>query len=341
MRLEGVSTTAFDSRRPASEIPTRNVDSRTIEPMSDLSLFDITGKSALVTGGAMGLGRACAIALAMGGANVAIVDVNEKMGLNTSAALRALGVEAFFVRCDVSNKEQVEEMTRTVVERFGHLDIGINNAGFGIPPGGSETLVQSEWDRVLGVNLTGVFLCAQTQAQQMIRQSPTEGKIINIASMYGTIAGGNCAYNSAKAGTIQLTRSLASEWGRFNINVNCISPSWTMTPGMINTPPEVRARMREVTPLGHVQRPEDIYGAVLYLASKASNYVTGHNLIVDGGHTLNTWLTPLERCVPPRITPDQETVEAVKDLRSMGISADIDAVPGQRSELRGANEHER
>ena len=160
--------------------------------MSDLSLFDITERNALVTGGAMGLGRACAHALAMGGANVAIVDVNEEMGRKTATAIEAQGVKSVFVHCDVSDKLQVQDMTAAVVERFGGLDIGVNNAGFGIMPGGSETLEQSEWDRVLGVNLNGVFLCAQAQVQQMMLQSPAGGKIINTASMYGLIAGGNC-----------------------------------------------------------------------------------------------------------------------------------------------------
>ena len=285
--------------------------------MSNLSLFDLTGKCALVTGGAMGLGRACANALAMAGANVAIVDMNEKVGVKTAAAIKAQGVDSFFIPCDVSDKEQVQRMTAAVVKRFGRLDIGVNNAGFGIAVGGAETLELSQWDRVVAVNLTGVFLCAQAQAQQMSRQSPVEGKIINTASMYGTVAGGNCSYNAAKAGVIHLTRTLACEWGRFNINVNCISPSWVLTPGMISTPPEVRARMREVTPMGHVERPEDIQGAVIYLASKASNFVTGHDLIVDGGHTLNTWLEPLQRQIPPRVSPEEEVRETLKDMEAM------------------------
>jgi NAD(P)-dependent dehydrogenase (short-subunit alcohol dehydrogenase family) len=271
--------------------------------MSNLSLFDITGRSALVTGGAMGLGRACAEALAMGGANVAIVDVNEEEGQKTAVAIKEkMGVESFFVRCDVSRKDQVQVMTAAIVERFGRIDIGVNNAGFGIPAGNSETLEQAEWDRVLGVNLTGVFFCAQAQAQCMMRRGSSGGKIINTASMYGVIAGGNCSYNAAKAGVIHLTKSLAAEWGRFNINVNCISPSWVMTNAMADiTPPQLRRRMREVTPMGYLQRPEDLHGAVLFLGSSASDFVTGHNLIVDGGHTVNTWLTPIERQVPPRV----------------------------------------
>jgi NAD(P)-dependent dehydrogenase (short-subunit alcohol dehydrogenase family) len=130
--------------------------------------------------------------------------------------------------------------------------------------------------------------------------------------MYGIIAGGNCSYNASKAGVIHLTKSLAADWGQFNINVNCISPGWVMTPGMMRTPPEARARMREVIPMGHLQRPEDIQGAVLFLASKASNFVTGHNLIVDGGHTINTWLRPLRRSVPPRVDITQEDADTLE-----------------------------
>jgi NAD(P)-dependent dehydrogenase (short-subunit alcohol dehydrogenase family) len=290
--------------------------------MAGLSLFDLSGKSALVTGAAMGLGRACATALAMAGANVAVADRNATIGEKTAAALRATGVDAFFVDCDVADKAQIVRMTDAVVERFGRLDIAVNNVGYGLPEGGSETLDLDAWNRVMAVNLTGVFLGAQAQARQMIRQSPAGGKIINTASMYGIIAGGNCAYNTSKAGVIHLTRSLAAEWGRYNINVNCLSPSWVITPGMIDTSPEVRRQIREVTPMGHVQRPEDLYGPILFLASAASDYVTGHNLVVDGGHTLNTWFkpfTPLERTLDPRVAPSAEIAQVLEDLKALGM----------------------
>ena len=207
-------------------------------------------------------------------------------------------------------------MTETVAKRFGQLDIAVNNAGFGIL-GKAESLARSEWDRVVGVNLTGVFLCAQAQAQHMICKPSSEGKIINIASIYGVVAGGNCAYNAAKSGVIHLTKSLAAEWGRYNINVNCISPGWMLTPGNpFDT--ALRARMREIIPMGHVQRPEDLHGAVLFFSSKASDFITGHNLVVDGGHTLNTWLLPLERELPPRVGPDEEDLEAREDWSLIG-----------------------
>jgi NAD(P)-dependent dehydrogenase (short-subunit alcohol dehydrogenase family) len=293
--------------------------------MADLSLFDLTGKKALVTGGAVGIGRGYATALAMAGADVAIVDIDLQTAEKTCAAIQAMGRDSMAVRCDVTNKEQVQDMTAQVVERFGHLDIGVNNAGIAIL-GGDEELEQAAWDKVIAVNLTGVYLCAQAQAQQMIRQTPTEGKIINTASMSARIANCNASYDASKAGIVHMTRTLAAEWGRFNINVNCISPSYIMTPMHASTPTVVRERIRELTPLGHVERPEDLYGAVIFLASAASNYVTGHDLLVDGGHTLNAWLTPLSREIPPRVSPEEEVVQMKYDLEAMGVPFDTDGI---------------
>jgi len=289
--------------------------------MADLSMFDLTGKKALVTGSAVGIGRACALALAQAGADVAIVDIDSKTGPKTVREIEALGRDSLFVTCDVTRKAQVQEMVKAVVGRFGRLDIGVNNAGIAIL-GADEELDQTAWDKVIAVNLTGVFLCAQAEAQQMIRQKPTEGKIINTASMSATIANCNASYDASKAGIVHMTRTLAAEWGRYNINVNCISPSYVLTPMHASTPLVVRQRIRDLTPLGHVERPEDLYGAVVFLASAASNYVTGHDLMVDGGHTLNAWLTPLSRAVPPRVSPQEEVVQMKHDLDALGIKYD-------------------
>ena len=293
--------------------------------MADLSLFDLAGKKALVTGGAVGIGRACAVALAGAGADVAIVDVDAETGPKTADEIKAMGRDSLFVPCDVTSKAQVQDMVKAVVAAFGRLDIGVNNAGIAIL-GADEELDQADWDKVIAVNLTGVFLCAQAEAQQMIRQQPTEGKIINTASMSATIANCNASYDASKAGIVHMTKTLAAEWGRFNINVNCISPSYVLTPMHASTPMVVRKRIRELTPLGHVERPEDLYGAVVFLASAASNYVTGHNLMVDGGHTLNAWLVPLGRAVPPRVDPEQEVVQMKHDLDALGISYDADGI---------------
>ena len=304
--------------------------------MTDLSLFDLKGKKALVTGGAVGIGRGCAVGLAKAGADVAIVDVNEAAGAKTAEEIRAMGRQSAFIRCDVTRRDQIQDMVGRTVRQFGRLDIAVNNVGIAIL-GADEEVRQEDWDKVIAVNLTGVFLCAQAEARQMIRQQPTEGKIINIASMSATIANCNASYDASKAGVVHMTKTLAAEWGRFNINVNCISPSYVLTPMHASTPTVVRRRIRELTPLGYVERPEDLYGAVTFLASAASNYVTGHDLMVDGGHTLNAWLTPLGRSVPPRVSPEEEIVQLKHDLDVLGLPYDADGVnPSVHPEIADA-----
>lgn len=293
--------------------------------MADLSLFDLSGKKAIVTGGAVGIGRGCAVALARAGADVAILDLNESAGQKTAEEIRSMGRNSLFARCDVTEKDQVQAAVGQAVAEFGRLDVAVNNAGIGIL-GADEQLDQSDWDKVIAVNLTGTFLCAQAAAQQMLRQSPTEGKIINIASMSATIANCNASYDASKAGVVHMTKTLAAEWGRFNINVNCISPSYVLTPMHASTPVVVRQRIRELTPMGHVERPEDLHGAVIFLASAASDYVTGLDLMVDGGHTLNAWLTPLSRSAPPRVSPEQETVQLKHDLELLGLDFDQEGI---------------
>lgn len=304
--------------------------------MADLSLFDLTGKKALVTGAAVGIGRGCALALARAGADVAIVDLNPQAGAKTAEEIRSLGRESLFVPCDVTRRDQVQDMVRRVAGQFGRLDIAVNNAGLGIL-GADEEIAQEAWDKVIAVNLTGVFLCAQAEVQQMLRQSPTEGKIINIASMSATICNCNASYNGSKAGVVQMTRMMAAEWGKYNINVNCVSPSYVLTPMHASTPVVVRQRIRELTPLGHVERPEDLHGAVIFLASAASDYVTGLDLMVDGGHTLNAWLTPLGRAVPPRVGPAEEVVQLKHDLDTLGLPYDADGInPSLHPEIADA-----
>ena len=292
---------------------------------ANLDLFNLTGKKALVTGGSVGIGKACATALAMAGADVAIVDIDEATGAKTAERIRATGVDCIFVKCDVTSKEQVQAMVATVVEKFGRLDIGVNNAGIAIL-GGDEVQDQAEWDKVIDVNLTGAWLCAQAEAQQMIKQGPEGGKIINTASMSARIANCNASYDASKAGIVHMTRTLAAEWGRFNINVNCFSPSYILSPMHASTPLEARQRIRELTPLGYMERPEDLYGTIVFLASNASNFVTGHDLLVDGGHTLNSWLVPLGMEVPPRVSPDEEVVQLKEDLTDMGVEFDENGI---------------
>ncbi len=267
---------------------------------------------------------------------MAIVDLDAKTGPKTAEEIKAIGRDSLFVPCDVTQKDQVQAMVARVVEQFGRLDIGINNAGIGIL-GADEDLEQADWDKVIAVNQTGVFLCCQAEAQQFLRQKPIEGKIINTASMSATICNCNASYNSSKAAVVQMTRMLAAEWGQYNINVNCVSPSYLLTPMHASTPVVVRERIRELTPMGYVERPEDLFGAVMFLASAASDYVTGLDLVVDGGHTLNAWLTPLGRSVPPRVNPQQEIVQLKHDLDALGFDYDADGInPDVHPEVAGA-----
>ncbi len=288
-------------------------------------LFDLTGKKALVTGAAVGIGRGYAVALARAGADVAIVDLDDNAGPKTAAEIKSHGRDSLFIRCDVTRKDQVETMVDTVVEQFGRLDIGVNNAGIGIL-GGDVDFSLEDWNKVIAVNLTGMYLCAQAEAKQFLKQKPTQGKIVNTASMSARICNCNASYNASKGGVVEMTRMLAAEWGTYNINVNCISPSYILSPMHASTPLEVRRRIRELTPLGHVQRPEDLYGPVVFLASEASDYVTGLDLLVDGGHTLNAWLTPLAREVPPRVSPQEEIVQLKHDLAAMDLPCDENGI---------------
>lgn len=284
-------------------------------------LFDLTGKKALITGGAKGIGRGYALALAGAGADIAIVDIDQKGGKSTMEEVRSMGRDSIYVQCDVSKKSEVQRMAKSVVEHFGRLDIGVNNAGIS-SRSDNETTPKEDWDKVIALDLTAVFLCAQVEAQQMIKQKPMGGKIINTASMSATIANVNASYNAAKAGVVHMTHTLAAAWGKYNIYVNCISPSYLLTELHASNPPAIRDRMRELHPLGWFERPEDLYGPAVFLASAASDYVTGHDLIVDGGHTLNVWLTPLTRVAPPKVSREEETIQLKHDLAVLGVEYD-------------------
>ena len=293
--------------------------------MTALASFSVSGKKALVTGAAMGIGKACATALASAGAHVAIVDHNPEVGKKTAEDLRSMGVDAFFIQCDVSDENQVMTMMQAVVSRFGRLDIAVNSAGVGPKETGLGQSSQ-DWERVIGINLTGTWFCAQAQARQMSEQAPKGGKIINIASAAARTASDNTSYCAAKAAVIHLTRSLAMQLGGSNINVNSISPGVLMTPLVAAYSMEFRQQLRDITPAGYIARPQDISGPVLFLASSASDFVTGHDLLMDGGRTLSTWIEPLQRQTPPRVTIEEELAEMKKDLDTLGIGYDENGV---------------
>lgn len=291
--------------------------------MGVLDLFKLDGKVALVTGGGQGFGRGYALALAEAGADVAVADLNEKTGRSVVKEIEALGRRSIFVETDVTSEGQVNAMVDTTVKKLGDLDIGVNNAGGG-RMGPAETYKVEDWDFVMNLNLKSVFLCCKAEAQVMIKK--LRGKIINTASMSGTIANAGISYNTSKAGVVMLTKTLAAEWGKYNINVNSISPSYALTPMLRRTPKERRDKMRSLHPMGWFERPEDLYGTIVYLASDASNYVTGRDIMVDGGHTLNVWINPPERVAPPLITREEEIKSLKHDLDVLGIKYNEDGI---------------
>ncbi len=298
--------------------------------MSVLDLFRLDGKVALVTGGGQGIGRVFALALAESGADVAVADINERTGSLVSREVGSLGRRSVFVRADVTKPEEIEAMVAAAVAKLGSLDILVNNAWAGgryvVPPAAEEFPLE-DWEFTLKLALRAPFLACKAAARVMISRG--RGKIINMASMSATIANASLAYCAAKAGVLMMTKRLAAEWGKYNINVNCISPSYTLSPARRVDPQENRDLIRSLHPMGWHQRPSDLCGTLVYLASDASNYVTGRDILVDGGHTLNVWLRPLSRARAPLVSPEEEIESLVHDLDVLGIPHDEKGVAPQ------------
>jgi NAD(P)-dependent dehydrogenase (short-subunit alcohol dehydrogenase family) len=267
-----------------------------VYPMkTGLSTFALTGKKALVTGGASGIGRACAIGMARAGADVAIVDLNEEAGRDAAAEVERAGGKSLFVRCDVTDPGQVADMVGQVATRFGRLDIAMNNAGAGATGGptvGDSAI--STWRKVIDMFLHSVFFCCREEAKIMIPQK--YGRIINTSSMEGTIVSnmsaemdvGFVGYCTAKAGVKHLTKALAMEWVQHDIRVNSISPGYieTQMTRKVQEFPEMFQHLCRTTPMNRFGKAEEMVGGVIYLASDASSYTTGFDLVMDGGHSV-------------------------------------------------------
>ncbi len=257
--------------------------------MQVLERFRLDGKSSLVTGGGRGIGKSFCLALAEAGADVAVVDLDETSAKEAADEIRALGRRSLGLKADVTKTEEVHSMVATVAEYFGRLDVAINNAGGVRSARWAENIRIEDFDFTLKLDLLSVFNCAQEEAQVMIPRR--KGKIINTASVSGSTVNSGAAYSAAKAGVIMLTKVLAAEWGRYGINVNCISPGRTVTPGAswVGFPNAIKQLWEERIPLGRLARVGDLVGALVFLASEASDYVTGLDLIIDGGSTLGTF----------------------------------------------------
>lgn len=240
----------------------------------------LDNKVAIITGGSSGIGAATAKLFAKEGAKIVIVDMNEEKGKAFEQGLKNQGKEVLFVKADVTNEEDVQNVFSTTKSTFGKVDILFNNAGIGsVKP--TEELPFSEWRKTLSVDLDGVFLFAQAAIKEFLQSGG--GVIINTASMYGLVgAAGSAAYNAAKAGVVNFTRSIALEYASRNIRVNALCPGFIDTPILGDTD---RQSLIEATPMKRLGKPEEMAQAVLFLASDDSSFMTGNALIVDGGYT--------------------------------------------------------
>lgn len=257
---------------------------------------DLTGKTALVTGASRGIGRAIALALAREGANVAVncsssvVDAEKVV-----REIEKLGRKSIVIKADVAAKPDVERMVKEVTGELGRIDILVNNAGMStVCP--SEKIEESMWRRGIDVMLNGVFFCSQAAGKEMIKQK--SGKIINIASINGIVAFPERAcYCSAKAGVMALTKVLASEWAKHNINVNAVAPGYVETELVNTLASQGKLSIEELkgrTPGGNLTSAEDVAETVVFLASDAAKSINGQTIVIDGGWTsygyIESWL---------------------------------------------------
>ena len=246
--------------------------------------MNLSGKSAIVTGAASGIGREIALTLAANGAQVTVADINPEGAASVAGQIAESGGMAGVAQVDVTDSEKVNSMVEAATSAFGSLDILVNVAGFGF----NSRIVdmrEEDWDLVLGVNLKGQFLCCRAAARRMIEQGQG-GRIVNIASTAANNAryeGG--AYCAAKAGVVQLTKVLALELGEYGITVNAVGPGFTETPATVESSDEYRSNFLAQVPAGRSGRTSDIANAVLFLASPLAEYVNGQAIYVDGGYS--------------------------------------------------------
>ena len=254
--------------------------------MSVLDRFSLSGRTALVTGAGRGIGRSYCLALAEAGADVAVVDLDAENARTVAEEVTRMDRQSLVITADVTQLDQIELMVSQVIDAWGRLDIGVNNAGIANATP-AEDIPEQEWDAIISVNLKGVFFCCQAEARAMF--AAKSGSIINTASISGQTVNRpqtHAHYNATKAGVLQLSRTCATEWAERGIRVNCISPGHTVTPMTCRRVEEWGETWLANTPIKRLGYPEDLQGALIYLASDASAYVTGHDLVVDGGYTL-------------------------------------------------------
>lgn len=249
--------------------------------------FDLSGQTAIVTGAGRGIGLAIARVLAEAGADIIVAEYMPESGKQAVAEIEAMGRKSMFIEVDVRKSDSVNAMVATALENFPQIDILVNNAGIAqwIK---AEDSTDEDWLNMMNVNLNGVFWCSRAVGKHMLERGA--GSIVNIASMSGMIANipqDQTAYNVSKAAVIMLTKSLGAEWAARGVRVNCVSPGYIgtdMTKAVLSDK-ELESAWLGMTPMARVGEPEDVANAVLYLASSASKFATGSNVVVDGGYT--------------------------------------------------------
>jgi 3-oxoacyl-[acyl-carrier protein] reductase len=247
-------------------------------------MMRLKDKKAIVTGAGQGIGRSIALKMAQEGADVAIVEWNPETGNQTKKEVEALGRKALFMKVDVANKKQVQDMVEEVLRAWGKIEILVNNAGF--DRGATLLKVKEEdWDAVLDVHLKGTMNCIQAVAPHMIERK--YGKITNISSIYGKSGGiAAISYSAAKAGIIGLTKSVARELGGYQINVNVVLPGLILTPTIAKMAEKYRDMIIGHTPLGRIGQPEEVANVVAFLSSDEASFVTGAAVEVSGGSSM-------------------------------------------------------
>jgi NAD(P)-dependent dehydrogenase (short-subunit alcohol dehydrogenase family) len=245
-------------------------------------------KVALVTGAGSGIGKTAALLLAGQGAKVVIADIDPEGGSSTLREITQNGGQAIFVKTDVSRSPEVEALVKKALKTYGRLDVAMNNAGIGHQPSLTHEVAEETWDRVMSINLKGVWLCLKYELPQMVKQG--SGAIVNTSSIGGLIVGkGLAAYSAAKGGVNQLTKSTALEYAGFGIRVNAVCPAVVLTPlteRTLRDTPEIIKDMIGGQPMGRLAKAEEVANTMLWLCSEEASYINGVCLPVDGGFTV-------------------------------------------------------
>ena len=248
-------------------------------------MYNFKGKVAIVTGGASGIGKATALKFAKYGAAVAILDIDNNTAGDVMIELGKKGADYLFVECDVANEDSVQKAIEAVISKYGRLDFAYNNAGIGGEFAKVENYLTSDWDKVMAVNLKGVFLCMKHQIPHILKRGG--GAIVNCASILSTVCYENdSAYVASKFAVLGLTKNAALEYANTGLRINAVSPGFTYTPMILKADADKIKGLENKHPAGRLAKPEEIAEGVMWLCSDSSSFAIGLNLLMDGGYSL-------------------------------------------------------